>query len=453
MPANYVLLEKITVGAAGAASVTFNSIPQTGYTDLVVKASARTDRALENDEISVRINGDTSAIYSYRSITGNGSSASSSTETNTTRFRNLNNISGATATSNTFGNTEFYIPNYTNSSFKSVSFDSTGENNATSSYMDLAAGLYGSTSAVTSILMFPRVGPNFVQYSTFSLYGIAAVGTTPTIAPKATGGDIIQTDGTYWYHAFISSGTFTPALGLSCDVLVVAGGGGGGAGAGTGGAGGGAGGLLAYTSQALTTTGQTITIGAGGAATTSATANGSNGSNSQFGSLTAATAGGGGGGYAGQTGNAGGSGGGGYGGRIGGTDAKAGGSGVSGQGFAGGTSRGDAPGGGGGATAVGVTPTGGNGGNGGAGSNTYSTWLSATGLGVSGYIAGGGGAGRGGGTAGTGGSGGGATGATTTATPTAAIAGTGGGGGGAGSNPGFGGAGGSGVVIVRYLVA
>jgi hypothetical protein len=39
MTANYVLLEKITVGAAGASSVTFSGIPQTGYTDLVVKTS------------------------------------------------------------------------------------------------------------------------------------------------------------------------------------------------------------------------------------------------------------------------------------------------------------------------------------------------------------------------------------------------------------------------------
>jgi hypothetical protein len=41
MTANYVLLEKITVGAAGASSVEFSGIPQTGYTDLVVKVSAR----------------------------------------------------------------------------------------------------------------------------------------------------------------------------------------------------------------------------------------------------------------------------------------------------------------------------------------------------------------------------------------------------------------------------
>ena len=41
MAANYTLLEKITVGSAGASSVTFSSIPQTGYTDLVVKYTAR----------------------------------------------------------------------------------------------------------------------------------------------------------------------------------------------------------------------------------------------------------------------------------------------------------------------------------------------------------------------------------------------------------------------------
>jgi hypothetical protein len=56
---------------------------------------------------------------------------------------------------------------------------------------------------------------SFVQYSTFYLYGVAALGTTPAIVPYATGGDTIMTDGTYWYHTFVSSGTFTPAKALS----------------------------------------------------------------------------------------------------------------------------------------------------------------------------------------------------------------------------------------------
>jgi hypothetical protein len=45
------LLEKITVGAAGASSVTFSGIPQTGYTDLVVKASARDRLQLQSASV------------------------------------------------------------------------------------------------------------------------------------------------------------------------------------------------------------------------------------------------------------------------------------------------------------------------------------------------------------------------------------------------------------------
>jgi hypothetical protein len=103
-----------------------------------------------------------------------------------------------------------------------------------------------------------------LQYSTFYLYGVSKLGTTPAIVPYATGGDTIMTDGTYWYHAFTSSGTFTPTKGLSCDVLVVAGGGAGGAE--LIGGGGGAGGRYCISAQSLASgTGYTVTVGAGGA--------------------------------------------------------------------------------------------------------------------------------------------------------------------------------------------
>ena len=173
MATTYEIIASVTVGSGGAADMEFTSIPAT-YTDLLVKVSARTDRALENDEVSVRLNANTSSVYTYISINGNGTSVGNNTETNTTRFRNVNDIPAATATSNTFGNTEIYIPNYTNTSFnKSLSFDSTGENNATLSLIGMGAGLFGSTSAVTSITLFPRVGPNFVEHSTAYLYGIS----------------------------------------------------------------------------------------------------------------------------------------------------------------------------------------------------------------------------------------------------------------------------------------
>ena len=442
MAANYVLLETITVGEAGASSVTFNNIPQTGYTDLKIVMSSRNDGSAASRNVNYSFNG-LSTNQTSIALQGNGSAASSFTTTTLQAGDNP----AATATANTFSNTEIYIPNYTSSNYKSSYSDATEENNGTAAISRLLANLWSSTAAITSITFSTNAG-NFTQYSTFSLYGLAAVGTTPVIAPYASGGDIIQTDGTYWYHAFLSSGTFTPAKGLSCDVLVVAGGGGGS----DNGGGGGAGGVLGFASQALTAnTNNTVTIGAGGA-------HQSNGANSQFASLTSSVGGGGGGN--GVSGSSGGSGGGGAG-SGGGTTV--GGSATFGQGNAGGGNGGYSsnpyPGGGGGGagSAGNNAPNGSTGGAGGAGVNTYTnaTWLSTalstTGLGVSGYIAGGGGGagyfGASGGAGGSGGAGAGVNGANgNAATPNT------GSGGGASVNGYTGGKGASGLVILRYTV-
>ena len=437
MAANYVLLEKITVGAAGAASITFNNIPQTGYTDLKIVYSARGLAASTDRGMFVQFNGDTTSSYTYKFLRGDGSSAGSGGSTTT--FLYWGNFPAASSTANTFGNGEFYIPNYTSSNYKSVSSDSVSENNATAGWDTFVAGLWSKTNAITSILLYPESG-NFAQYSTFSLYGLAAVGATPVIDPKATGGDIIQTDGTYWYHAFLSSGTFTPKVGLTCDVLVVAGGGGGGRG------GGGAGGVLAFTSQSLTAnTSLTATIGAGGATRSSDSGGAAgDGTASSFTNLPAnPTGGGGGAGYSVNGDNGGSGGGAGWG--LG--TAYSGGTGISGQGFAGaGTSASSSyGGGGGGAGAAGSLSVGG------AGTNSAISWqtsaLTLLGLGVSGYLAGGGGGSNNGGSGGSGGSGGGGTGGNP---GTDGLVNTGSGGGGSwGVSTDFK-AGGSGIIIVRY---
>jgi hypothetical protein len=447
MAANYVLLEKITVGAAGASSVTFSGIPQTGYTDLIVKISPRSDRSGGPwNGMTMTVNGSTST-YSSRTLEG-GDSTTASSQGPSTGIGLLN--SNGSLYTNTFASTEIYIPNYTSNNFKSFSIESVNESNQTGGvYQNLWAGLWSTTSAITSITLTSNgAGPNFVQFSTFYLYGVAKLGTTPAIVPYATGGDTIMTDGTYWYHAFLSSGTFTPTVGLSADVLTIGGGGGGG----SVGGGGGGGGLLYSTSQSLATTGYTVTIGAGGAGSGAATnVAGLKGTNSSFASLVAI---GGGGGASDNfdSVSTGGSGGGGCQGfNTNRTNITA------GQGNNGGTGANTAPnfgsGGGGGAGAVGSNGTGTAGGNGGAGSNTYSSWLSVIGLGVSGFIAGGGGGGSISGTASTGGSGGGGAG-DGASTGTNGTVNTGGGGGGGGFNPTrpASGSGGSGLVIVRYAV-
>ena len=455
MPNNYVLLDRIELNDT-AASVTFDNIPQSGYTDLKVVVSARTSRSGNpEDEVFIRFNGSTTG-YSSRSLFGTGAATSSNTGGTAQINRTWTTANGAT--SNTFGSMDIYIPNYRGSQNKSVSVDAVSENNATTAYAVLTAGLWSNSAAITSIALLPEVGPNFLTGSTFSLYGLAQVGTTPAIAPKADGGNVIGTDGTYWYHAFLSNGTFTPQTNLTADVLVVAGGGGGG---GSYAGGGGAGGLLAFTGQSLTTTGYTCTIGGGGAGSVSSTSNGSNGVDSQFAALTLVKGGGGGGNGSGSAPNAGlngGSGGGAGRGAFAGN--VSGGSPTSGQGFAGGGwdgSSGNNGAGGGGSGVAGQNALASFGGYGGNGVTTYSSWglATATGQNVSGtvYYAGGGGGGAfsGHSGAGVGGYGGGANGGYGVA-GIAATANTGGGGGGSGSVS-NGGAGGSGIVIIRYLVA
>ena len=222
MAENYILLERTELNAS-AASVTFANIPQTGYTDLKIVMSTRLDSASGANFNTIKFNGSSSG-FTVRSLEGSGSSASSfSTSLN---YGGLDE--GTSFTSNTFSSTEIYIPNYNSANNKSYSVETVTENNATSAFMEMVAGLWSNTAAITSIQITPDTGGrNYVANSTFSLYGIAALGTTPTIAPKADGGNVIATDGTYWYHAFLSSGTFTPQVGLNADVLVIAGGGGG----------------------------------------------------------------------------------------------------------------------------------------------------------------------------------------------------------------------------------
>jgi hypothetical protein len=443
MPNNYVLLEKITVGAAGAASVTFANIPQTGYTDLVVKVSTR--GATNSGYSFLSFNGSTTS-YSTKALVNNGGTPTSASYT----------LSGGVVwnsqsayTASTFASGDIYIPNYTSSNFKSFSIDSTAENNASPISAGLETGLWSNTAAITSITCTPNTG-NYAQFSTFYLYGVAKLGTTPAIAPKAAGGDIVMTDGTYWYHAFRSSGTFTPAVALSCDYLVVAGGGGAGAGSYGAGGGGGAGGYLTSTGYSCASgVGLTVTIGAGGAGGTYGPAvSPVSGSNSTFATITST-----GGGYGGRNispttaANGGSGGGGGYGSTFG--------LGISGQGNNGGAQTTNSGGGGGGAGGVGGNATSTVAGAGGAGLNTLSTWLNTTGTGVSGYIAGGGGGSVESGTGGAAGSGGGGAGAQgASGLGISGTANTGGGGGSGyngGSNPT--GSGGSGLVIVRYLVA
>ena len=168
--ATFIKIASATVGSGGAASMEFTSIPST-YTDLLLKISVRSSRAsFIYDGFTLTFN-DNSSGYSGRWIRGNGSSVSSGVSPYTAYIDDILGVNGASSTSNTFSNLEFYIPNYTGSANKSVSMDGILENNTTEAYATLSANLWSNTSAITKIT-FGKFNADFVQYSTATLYGI-----------------------------------------------------------------------------------------------------------------------------------------------------------------------------------------------------------------------------------------------------------------------------------------
>jgi hypothetical protein len=432
----YVALDETTVGTA-VPSITFTSIPS-GYTDLVLVSSVKSNGT--SNDLRIVLNTSANANYSFTQLYGNGTSAFSnrgSSETN-------GYLGGVNASG---GNFETVITQFQGYSNGTTFTTWLSRSNQAGSYVNATVGLWRYVDVINSIEVYIPSN-NIAAGSTFSLYGIKAQ-VTPGTA-KATGGTITYDQSGNVIHTFTSSGTFTPTSNISnVEYLVVAGGGGGSYG-GAGGAGGYRSSVLgensggnSFPESTLTCSsgvGLTVTVGAGGAGSTT---DGSKGSNSVFSTITAE---GGGlgtyrtGGIPAVAGGNGGSGGG-AGGQSGTTAGASGGTATASQGSNGGSfsTGANGGGGGGGASAVGTGITANVGGNGGAGlpSAISGSWVTRAG--------GGGGAGSStSGSAGTGGGGAGSTGGT----GSSGTANTGGGAGGGWTSGG--GTGGSGIVIIRY---
>lgn len=174
MPNTYTLISSNVLGSS-AASVTFSSIPAT-YTDLVLRISARYSAAVVSAQIQLQPNGNTTSTnYSQTAIRGTGSAASSTNDSTSggRAYLPMGYIAGDSATSNTFGSVEYYIPNYAETTKKPMSGYSASESNtATISFVNYAtAGLYHDTTALTSLVIKPS-SDNFMAGSSFYLYGI-----------------------------------------------------------------------------------------------------------------------------------------------------------------------------------------------------------------------------------------------------------------------------------------
>lgn len=160
MPSTYDKIATYT-GTGSAGDISFTSIPGT-YTDLVLVANIFTSA---NANQTFRVNSDSGNNYSNTWLTGNGSTAASS--------RNSNNNSLTTQINIFAGSSEpalhtMHFMNYANTTtYKTVLTRSNRASQAT----EAIVGLWRNTAAITSITIS---GGTFTTNAVFTLYGIKA---------------------------------------------------------------------------------------------------------------------------------------------------------------------------------------------------------------------------------------------------------------------------------------
>lgn len=170
MAVTYELIASNTL-TSSATSVSFSSIPST-YMDLSLRGFARSDQSGSISEVvNLRFNGNTSSVYTYNFMFANNTTLSGGGSSDP-YSRILQYITGASATSDSYGSFEIYIPSYTNSFNKQFSGYGTAETMSASTRVAITASLFSDTSVISSIQLFPLTGPNFVSGSSFYLYGI-----------------------------------------------------------------------------------------------------------------------------------------------------------------------------------------------------------------------------------------------------------------------------------------
>ena len=172
---SYESIATVTVGSGGTSTITFSSIPST-YQHLQLRIAASTNRAtFAVDNVFVTFNGDTGANYSHHFLQGDGSSASAGNSTSTNDVRSGSVPSSAAP--NVFGVSVFDILDYKDTNkyktTRSLSgFDLNGTVSGIGGFVQLYSGNWRNTNAITSITLNRQTGSNFIQYSSFALYGI-----------------------------------------------------------------------------------------------------------------------------------------------------------------------------------------------------------------------------------------------------------------------------------------
>lgn len=174
-PNSYESIQTVTVGSGGASTVTFSSIPST-FTHLQIRGIWKNNYSSSDIAyVLLTING-TSTGYSYHNLRGDGTTVTGgSSGSGSNHPPALSLPSNDSPYASMFGTGVIDILDYKNTTkFKTIKtifgFEGNGSGRA-----GFTGGYWGSLNAITSIQLTDQNGGNFVQYSSFELYGIKGV--------------------------------------------------------------------------------------------------------------------------------------------------------------------------------------------------------------------------------------------------------------------------------------
>jgi hypothetical protein len=171
---SYESIATVTVGAGGASSVSFTSIPAT-YQHLQIRGIARNNSGTSGLAfIRTKFNSDaTSGNYYGHYLYGSGSAVSAAAAAGQTNGAIAGFVGNNSNTASSFPTVIIDVLDYANTSKNKTTRALTGGDfNDVNGGVALISGLWMSTSAITSIEITSDSGTGLVQYSSFALYGI-----------------------------------------------------------------------------------------------------------------------------------------------------------------------------------------------------------------------------------------------------------------------------------------
>jgi hypothetical protein len=163
-------LQVITVGPAGASSVSFTNIPST-YSHLQIRLIGRTDTGSNENYIGLTYNNVTTSNYTEHGLYADGSTVTANSGTGNP-FAIVQRIAGGAAAANIFGTAVIDILDYANTN-KLKTMRSLGgvDRNGAGVLGFYSSILTTTTNAITSLELKPNAG-NFVANSQFALYAV-----------------------------------------------------------------------------------------------------------------------------------------------------------------------------------------------------------------------------------------------------------------------------------------